>query len=340
MDWFEKLTGFRETDYASTQQKLEVVGNQLHSKINGKSYGIGTLELASLKDLRARVHAGLGLPGPLKVSLIRGDVRAMHSAAENSGALFQVASQFNLLEMTSPDITPEHGVTRYEDDGTQGPACAMAAGAATLYRNYFCKVDGQVGQTRSHQLNGLAGMGLALSTELGVTLQTLWSMRNGYAMCTAEGLDAISSYLESCQPDATDRLRGLLRIGVHGDVQVTDHIGAPALHVSQAFCSALPVAYASSRISFSQWAAFATLILEAAYEATLWAAVLNAQRTGSNIVFLTFLGGGVFGNDAAWITSAMRRAFQLASGFGLDVRLVSYGKPFPETLKMVDDFAS
>ncbi len=32
------------------------------------------------------------------------------------------------------------------------------------------------------------------------------------------------------------------------------------------------------------------LVLEAAYEATLWAAVSNAQRGVSNVVFLTFLG--------------------------------------------------
>ena len=45
-----------------------------------------------------------------------------------------MASQFNLLEMTGPEITPEDGVTRYAHDRTQGPACAIAAGAATVYR--------------------------------------------------------------------------------------------------------------------------------------------------------------------------------------------------------------
>lgn len=149
----------------------------------------------------------------------------------------------------------------------------MAAGAATIDRNYFCKVDGRVGETSTHQLNGLAEVGVALSAELGNTLQTLWSMRNGYLMCSAERLDAISSYLGPCRPDATDSLGELLRIG------------APALHVSQAFCSALPVTYARRRISLSHWEAFARLILDAAYEAMLWAAVLNAHRTGTNIGF-------------------------------------------------------
>jgi hypothetical protein len=49
-------------------------------------------------------------------------------------------------------------------------------------------------------------------------------------------------------------------------------------------------------------------VLEAAYEATLLAAVLNARRGRSNIVLLTRLGGGAFGNDDDWITTAMERA--------------------------------
>ncbi len=340
MDWFETLTGFRETDYASTQQQLEVVGETLRSKVNGKSYGVGNLELASLKDLRARVLAGPGLPGRLKLSLARGDVGGMHGRVENAGALFQVASQFNLLEMMGPEVTPERGVTIYERDGTQGPACAIAAGAATIYRNYFCNVDGHVGQTSERQLNGLADMGKALSDHLKQPVQSLWTMRNGYAMCTSSGLEAIASLLKKSSAQEVDNLREKLRIGVHAHVQVTTPAGTQPQQVSQAYCSALPVAYGNNKIPKQQWEPFATLILEAAYEATLWAAVLNAQQTGSNIVFLTRLGGGVFGNEPSWIASAMQRALQLTMGFGLDVRVVSYGAPSPETLQLVENFAN
>ena len=49
-----------------------------------------------------------------------GDVRDLH------GAVIQVASQFNALEMIHPDVTPEMGVDRYELDRTQGPICAIA----------------------------------------------------------------------------------------------------------------------------------------------------------------------------------------------------------------------
>ena len=64
----------------------------------------------------------------------------MHTAPEYTGALFQVASQFNALEMVGPDYTPEDGATRYQHDHTQGPACAMAAAPATIFRNYFTPV--------------------------------------------------------------------------------------------------------------------------------------------------------------------------------------------------------
>ena len=49
----------------------------------------------------------------MKASVVRGDVRQMQRAPEYAGALFQVASQFNALEMTGPEVTPEDGVTRY-----------------------------------------------------------------------------------------------------------------------------------------------------------------------------------------------------------------------------------
>jgi hypothetical protein len=33
---------------------------------------------------------------------------------------------------------PEDGVTVYAADPTQGPACALACAAGSVYRNYFC----------------------------------------------------------------------------------------------------------------------------------------------------------------------------------------------------------
>ena len=81
--------------------------------------------------------------------------------------------------MVGPTVTPELGVTRYKDDPTQGPACAIAAGAATIYRNYFAPVDGSHGQTTKRQLDGLADLGASLSAALNQPLNALWRMQNG-----------------------------------------------------------------------------------------------------------------------------------------------------------------
>jgi len=337
MDWFEKLTGFRETNYDDTCAKLKVNGNQLHSRINGASYGIGELELVPLQALRERVKSAGGPSGRLKVSVVTGDVRQMHQLPENAGALFQVASQFNLLEMTGPEVTPEDGVTIYQDDPTQGPACAIAAGAATIYRNYFAPVGGGYGQTAERQFDGLADLGKALAGALNQPVDALWDMQNGYAQCTRAGLDAIADHLGLLQPEQVDVLRGKLCIGIHRDVEVTDAAGKHRPLVSQAFCSALPVNYNRS-VPLPHWEAFGSLVLQAAYEATMLAAVLNARRGVSNVVLLTELGGGAFGNDHAWIHAAMRRALEMMSGFELDVRLVSYRSPSRAILQMAKDF--
>jgi hypothetical protein len=318
MDWFERLTGFRERPWEETRARLEVLGDRLHSRVNGRSYGIGGLELASVAELRVRA---LGAPkGSLRLSTLTGDVRAMHADPANQGALFQVASQFNLLEMIGPEVTPEDGVSRYAGDHTQGPACAVAAGAATIWRNHFAPVNGESGQTATRQIDALADLGAALGNDS----ERLWRMRNGYALCTADGLAEIAARLAATSAAQVDALRDQLRIGLHWDVEVTDARHEPRPVVSQAFCSALPVAYTG--IPARHWRAFATLVLEGAYEATLWAAALNAARGASNIVYLTRLGGGAFGNDAEWIDAAMQRALALARDVALDVRVVSFGK--------------
>jgi hypothetical protein len=268
---------------------------------------------------------------------VTGDVRKLHKSTEFSAALFQVASQFNLLEMVCPSVRPEDGVSRYQHDRTQGPACAIAAGAATIYRNYFVPIGDQLGQTHNRQLDGLADVGVALSHATGLPVTKLWQMKNGYALCQPEGLDAITDHLAGLTDRGRDEFRALLRIGVHRDVEVTDSDAAVRPLVSQAFCSAMPVAYTG--IPRDKWRAFATLVLEAAYEATLWAAVLNAQRGASNVVLLTRLGGGTFGNDEAWIDGAMERALQQVREFDLNVYLVSFRTPTQSILAMERRFA-
>ena len=329
--WFESLVGFREQNGDQIRSNISVDNGTMVSSVNGRRMSCGTVETLSLKELRSQVKSISATTGTLKLSEVIANVQKLHSDPENAGALFQVASQFNLLEMVSPSVTPEDGVDIYEGDQTQGPACAIACGAGTIYRNYFVPVNSRIGQAADNQIDCLRDLGVML----GNSDNKLWKMQNGYALPSASGLKAISQRLADADEAEHDELRQALRIGLHWDPEVT--IGDQSHLVSQAYCSALPVAYTSH--SDSQWAAFAQLVLEASYEATMCAAALNAKRIGSNKVYLTLLGGGAFGNRNEWIISAIRRAVSLFTEFDFDVSIVSYGSSKRHVQELVNEFA-
>ena len=321
MDWFQRITGFKEEGYQATQRRLIVDGEHLVSQADGSRHRIGRFEVVTLRELRARFGQVAGSRNTVRCQ--SGESRAMHSDTAMRRATFQVASQFNALEMIGPDITPEHGVTRYIQDRTQGPACAIAAGAATIWRNYFVPVGDGLGQTAVRQIDTLVGLGNVLSQRLGRPIEELWSMRNGYALATRLGLQQIGELLHRLPEPERDALRGNLAVGVQRGADVTDLPLGGRHTVTQVFCSALPVAYSNAPSSL--WEPFARLVLEAAYEATLLAAVQTRLTGGSTAVSLTRLGGGAFGNEPTWIDGAVARALKHVENAGLDVRLVSYG---------------
>jgi hypothetical protein len=329
MTWFEQLTGFREESPSQVRENLSVEEGVLHSYVNGKSWSCGELEIPTLAELRERVREHAFPSGKLVLREVVADVQSLHQQEANAGAMFQVASQFNLLEMVSPSMTPEQGVGIYGRDRTQGPACAISAGAGTIFRNYFADVNGRVGQTHDNQIDCLAEIG----SLLGNHHQRLWEMRNGYAIASLQGLKEISQRLKDSDGLERDFLRRSLRIGIQWNTEVT--LKGASHSLSQVYCSALPVAY--SRHSSALWSDFAQLILEAAYEATFAAAIINYARTGSSRLFLTLLGGGAFGNETEWILAAIRRAVEIYATADLDVAIVSYGSSRPYVQELIRD---
>ncbi len=327
--WFEDLTGFREENPDQVRANLIVDGSTITSKVSGRRMEAGRLQTPSLRRLRnAVIEEGSGL-GAISVEEVVADAQALHVRAEAAGSLFQVASQFNLLEMVGPHVPPEAGVGIYENDLTQGPACAIAAGAGTIYRNYFAEVNGMPGQSAHNQIDCLKDVGNALGNEAN----RLWSVQNGYALPSLEGLREIDGTLARMDEAELDNLRAALRIGLQWDTEVTF---ADCGHlITQAFCSALPVAYTS--LPRDLWERFARLVLEATYEATLTAAAINSTRTGNNRVYLTLVGGGAFGNDTDWIVSALNRALRQFERYPLDVKIVSYGNRNPHLRELLSN---
>eukprot|EP00978_Attheya_sp_CCMP212_P005889 scaffold13164_cov51-Attheya_sp.AAC.1 len=216
--------GFAEKNPEQVRSSLNLSEDGiLTSKHSNVSIQCGELEIPSLAELRsasANPNIALLPPRQLKVSEVVANVQQLHKDPINAGALFQVASQFNLLEMASPHAIPEDGV------------------------------------------------------------------------------------------------------GIYG--------------VTQAYCSALPVNYGEHPVE--KWEAFARLVLEASYEATFHAAILNAASTGNNKVFLTLVGGGVFGNKEEWILDAIEKCLNMFAGYALDVNIVSYRRSQDAVLSLVKKF--
>lgn len=316
--WFETLTGFKEKNPNQVRENLVLDGEYLTSLANGQRWKCGTLTIPTLKTLKDNSPSMNAYNGTLKISEIVGNVQQLHQDSLHQGALFQAASQFNLLEMVGPSVTPEHGIDRYDTDYTQGPACAIACGAGTIYRNYFAEINGQIGQTKYHQIDCLDEIGKAFNNE---TLQ-LWKMQNGYALASKAGLKHISNHLKNCTPAEYEALKEKLKIGIHWDTEVT--ISNSQQEVTQVYCSALPVAY--SYVLAIYWEAFARLVLEATYEATFYAALNNYEKTGNNQVFLTLVGGGAFGNETSWIFDAIQKAISKFKNVPLEIKIVSYGR--------------
>lgn len=354
-DWFSKLFGFAETDYATAKSFFSVAVAKdghctLTSQVNQERFGAGRFHNPTLDELRRKgsdESSKLLLSGVLRVSHAFGDVSVHQAKPENKHATFQVASQFNCLEFPSQRCVPEDGVAGYESDRTQGPACSISAGPATVFRNYFVCLDAngvvvspgarrqaQEGQTASLQVNNLGDINSYLDNSTG----RFFELSNGYTLSTDEKLRPLQLRLDKCQETEKDKVRQRLRVGIHEDVQVTSQVWgrrrvADREHtITQVFGSACSVSYSRGSSSY-YWSAFAKLVLEASYEAALWAsleaAIRHHGKHGSKKLFLTCLGGGVFGNSMDWISGAMNAAFAKFKDCDLEVIIVSYARPPP-----------
>ena len=161
--WFGHLFGFEEENYNFTQLNFNLISQIvpsgkklliLKSKINKREFPIGNFDTPTLEELRNEVLINY-LPTCKSTAehIVVNDILQMHGISENNGAMFQVASQFNCLEFITPNEKPENGITKYQWDNTQGPACSIACAAATVYRNYFTPIIDKYYKIRHGQTN-------------------------------------------------------------------------------------------------------------------------------------------------------------------------------------------
>ncbi|EAX96662.1 hypothetical protein TVAG_489440 [Trichomonas vaginalis G3] len=332
MSYFGSVFGFEESIqkvYSNIDISKDSTGNILmHNKILNETYSAGKFEVVGINDIpkhEDRNNGTLniivgGRTNPDELSPV--DSLASQSIPENDGATFLAASNFNCLEFTSEYQSARDGISSYEYDPTQGPYCAIACAPGALYRNYFVEINGKRGQFE-HVINLLHETPLRVQggypsidqkeerslNESGFD----WNNLNHYKIGSHSNLTV-----------TTSRLNG--RIMKTDMKQIAHHVYAAAFNFNG------NVVETPFTTEISEY------LLEAEYKATILQAWDNsikyAGRKGSNKLYLTLLGGGVFGNPMDLICDSITNNIDLIKRSGLEVYVVCfshsiYNKVYP-----------
>jgi len=126
-----------------------------------------------------------------------------------------------------------------------------------------------------------------------------------------------------------------LRVGIHWGTETEKGLGREPHNICQVFSSAVPVAYAKGTPK-KDWEQLACAVLDGTFEAAIAAGAILAVKRGSRVkVYLTCVGGGVFGNANVWIASAIERAIKIWKNAPVDVKLVHYQRMPGQTYKKI-----
>jgi len=232
-------------------------------------------------------------------------VAYLQSLPENCNAVFQVASNFNGIESQTEleKSTKKNFTKNYIRDRTQGPAASISAGAAAIVRVhavFYNKNNQEWRQTETNYLNFLN------------KLEAHYPLRNGYVIFN-ENCPKFPAY------NSIDYNKLLLNTELfyHKDVQViTGHrvkvdnidyyevVNSPKQQVDQVLCAAVNLFQGKTGSDNKKSAGSedkSKFVLDMSYQGTYMSAVKH-QRTQ---IFLTPVGGGVFGNPIEWIIDAI-----------------------------------
>jgi len=234
------------------------------------------------------------------------DVGNLQGLSDNKGALFQVASNFNVIESPSETVSPlmDNFTQSYYRDKTQGPSASISTGAAAIARVYCPFLDLSTdlntwNQTKAKQVNLLEH------------LKEHFPLKNGYITFNGTEPKFPKLYTKEYY-----KLLLMSKTCYHKDCQVItgyrDHQGYekvkdPAQLVDQCICGAINISQGSSGTYNATTLDIQTkclFALELAYNGTYLEAIQNKKRK----IFLTMLGGGAFGNNKDWILSSIINA--------------------------------
>jgi len=362
-EWVTNLTGTSDPDLLNPEVRRDVFKCVEMADVPGLSMKVphlliqkrgtsrtcdaGCMVLASVKDLEvaARKVALADEATPVKKptlvidfrmqndSVECVDVSVLQCATENEGCMFQAASNFNGVECISEGSTPDTpGFTSaYLYDHTQGPAASISAGGAAVARVHAAFYDetkdpSTWGQTAGHQIEMLGDV------------SRYFTVRNGY-VCNTEETEPLPA-----DPAAQKEIEDKVKVLVHANIDAMygryDYNTIDYCHpqkICQVFCAAMNLAqgYSGQRNQHLPGASEkARLLLRAAYRGTLY----GAEMYGCKKVYLTLIGGGVFGNNQSDIIHAICQAQSELCEFNKcieEIHVVFFRAPYLDPIKAI-----
>jgi len=228
-------------------------------------------------------------------------VAFLQSLPAYRNSVFQVASNFNLVEGGREKVTPDSAnfCTNYRWDRTQGPTAAISAAPAAIVRVYSAFYDpntdsSQWPQTRKKQVNILA------------TVADHFPMKNGYVFWQG-------AQLPKFPKRGTKPYNDLLKktyIGYHKNIQVTtghrtpsyvEAVTSPEQIIDQVFGAAVNLGEGTDSGKYNRTVVDCSERCQFALDQSYESAYAGAIAEGRQHLILTLIGGGAFNNDREMI---------------------------------------
>ena len=241
----------------------------------------------------------------MKVEVVVGrNVSDLHLECEPYSCI-QIASQFNALEMISPEVSHRDGIVRYSNDRTQGPIGVLCCLPGLITRNYWYT------NRYSSQPDSLKH--LNLPTKNGYLL---WGKDSSQALQILSSPGAMDKLITPIM--AYTQVVGVRTDGYKASVHRTNKL------VHQIFCSAAPGSYYDNSMDFHS--EINEILLRQQYKNAIIYSLLLRQQGRRAKLHLTMVGGGAFQVSKDLIAQCIKDTLDEYKDQPIDVYLEIYSQ--------------
>lgn len=321
-NWMPLIFGFTDGRLLSyndkRRQALEIQQSVDYNWETGRlstnrgKWNAGFLVSPSVQSIMDSVHT-LPKTGQPVVVVVQGkDASDLHMEC-NDYETIQAASQFNALEMVSPEITPLDGIEIYAHDNTQGPVVAMACAPGTFVRNYLEPLR-SLGE-----FNSLADIKL--------------NHVNGYLQWRDRPQDIVAKLRGNQNKLLIPSMIYTQVAGVKiGRGSTSNELRIIQKRVHQIYTSSVPVNAYGNGGDVQMQLEIARTITKASYMGAIGMSILmhSIDMTAGRInysrprVNLTLIGAGAFNVPIATVLSSLREAIDEFKGYAVDITIHAF----------------